>query len=1161
MLIRRKRLFIVTALVLLGFASVVRIGHAQKPTAIKTSAGSKAPLASSKAVVGHPVGFAETRPVRELMDAIAQTDRELQEEAETINELNTFFVRKPNPNAPPQKDGALQTSFGTDGRFQLNIPSPIVVFEGVGVNGSAPPDTVGAVGPNDYVQAVNGGGVQIFDKNGVPRGPAFKLSTLFAPLGGVAASNDNGDALVLYDRAANRWVLSQFAFASSATPPYHQPIAVSKTSDPTGAYWAYDFITPGNEFPDYGKIGSWPDGYYFTDRQFTNGVSYNGFGVFAFDRAKMLVGDSSASYIYFNAGPSLSNSSSGMIPTDYNGLTPPPAGPPNVFSVFLDDSSDDAVDALRLFDFHADFTVPGNSTFTERPESPLPVAAFDSRSPGTFTGARAEIEEPVPATSTDYLNAIGDRLMLRLQYFNRGGTELLTTVHTVNAGVIPPPGVGPTIAQYRAGTRYYILEKTSAGGNWSVQDQGTYSPDTTERWMGSSAVDNAGNLAVGYSTSSLSVFPSIAYAGRLLTDPPGMLSQGEATMFAGTGVQLETGNRWGDYTAMCLDPVDDATFWFTNEYYNTNATFAWKTKIGSFKFAGTTAPAQGTLSGTITACDSGAPLQDALIEVTGGPSTGFSAGSGPDGTYSMQLSPGAYSVTIIDPAHNCGGIGPFPVTITDGNTTTLDQCLTGTADFLYVANTIDIAGGNGNGIVEPNECNSLNVTILNDGCLLGSGISAQLSTTTPEVRISQRNSAYPDTAEGSTGTNTTPFQVSTSPSFACGTSIDFTLTVSFPGGSSVLNFSVETCQLLPTTVNGSLDVADPVQEGRLGRNAVVSDCGTAKACPGIFGDGNRRYDVLTFPNGPGAACATISTTATNATAGGAIVSVAYLNNYVPPVVGNTGNICINYLGDPGGSPAFNATNTFSVDVPANQTLVVVVEETNLAQTPGSTYTLQVSGLVGNGIGNGTCPSATPSPTPTPTISPSPTVTPSPSPTMTPSPSPSPSPSASPTPTPAARSQNISSRVDVGTGVNVAIAGFIIKGSAPKQVVIRGIGPSLTARGVTGALPNPVLELHDSSQATIASNNDWKDNSAADQTVLTDNGLAPTNDLESALVQSLAPGAYTAIVSGNNDTTGIGLVEVFDLDDSSVNGELANISTRGLVGTDAKVLIGGVIIGP
>ena len=533
--------------------------------------------------------------------------------------------------------------------------------------------------------------------------------------------------------------------------------------------------------------------------------------------------------------------------------------------------------------------------------------------------------------------------------------ETLTSCQTVNAGTIPAPGLSPTVAEYRAGTRYYILEKTSPGGSWSVQDQGTFSPDTTERWMGSTAVDNAGNLAVGYSTSSTTVFPSIAYAGRLLTDPPGTLAQGEATMFAGTGVQQLTSNRWGDYTAMCLDPADDATFWYTNQYYSTTGQFLWKTKIGAFKFAGTTAPPQGTLSGTITACDIGVPLKDALVQVTGGPSTGFSAASKPDGSYSMNLSPGSYSATVVDPAHSCSAIGPFPVVITAGNTTTLNKCLSGVASFVFASSSVSLSGGNGNGIVEPNECNDLDVAILNDGCLLGSDVSAVLSTTTPEVTITQPNSAYPDVAESAMGTNAAPFKVSTSSSFLCGTTIDFTLTVSFAGGSSVLTFSILSCQQPPSVLNGSLDASDPVQEGRLGRNGLVSGCGTAKACPSFLGTGNRRYDVLTFANGPLAACATIALTATNTTGGGAIIPAAYLNTYVPPVPGNQGNICINYLGDPGASPAFNATNTFSVNVPANQTLVVVVQEANLGQPAGSTYTLQVSGLVGNGAGPGPCP--------------------------------------------------------------------------------------------------------------------------------------------------------------------------------------------------------------
>ena len=260
----------------------------------------------------------------------------------------------------------------------------------------------------------------------------------------------------------------------------------------------------------------------------------------------------------------------------------------------------------------------------------------------------------------------------------------------------------------------------------------------------------------------------------------------EATVFAGTGVQLDTNNHWGDYSNMSLDPADDATFWYTNEYYDTDASFAWKTKVGAFKFAGTVAPPQGTLTGTITACDTGAPLKDALVMVTGGPSTGFSSGTEIDGTYSMNLSPGSYTATVIDPAHNCSAIGPFPVTVTNGETTTLDKCLSGVASFVFDSSAVSVEGGNGNGSIEPNECNNLDVTILNDGCLLGSGISAVLSTTTPGVTITQADSPYPNIAENASGANTTPFQVSTSAAFTCGTSIDFALTVTFAGGSSVL---------------------------------------------------------------------------------------------------------------------------------------------------------------------------------------------------------------------------------------------------------------------------------------------------------------------------------------------------------------------------------------
>ncbi len=591
MLGRRKGLFFIALLALLALAFLVRPGQAQKPKAAGSAASKPAPFVAPAPIVGRAVGFAETRPVRELLAELPQNEVERKGEGdEEKNPLNTGDFAKPDPNAPIQTDGALQTSLGADGHFQITVPAPILTFEGVGVNGGSPPDTNGDVGPNDYVQTVNVR-VQIFDKAGVARGPSFLMSSLLQPLGGVCAGNDNGDPIVVYDRIANRWVLTQFAFIDTATPPYHQCVAVSKTGDPTGAYWAYDFVTPGNEFPDYGKFTAWSDAYYFSDRQFTNGAAYNGFGVFAMDRAKMLVGDPTASYVYFNAGPGLSNSSSGIVPTQFNGLTPPPPGSPNVFAVYNDDSSGDPTDSLRLFNFCSGFAgsgCVGAPSFTERPESPLAVAAFDARNPS----GRADIEEPSPATTADYVDSIGDRLMLRLQYYNRGGTETLTTCHTVNAGTLPAPGFNPTVAQYKAANRHYILQKTSAGAPYSVLDQGTFSPDATERWMGSTAVDNAGNMALGYSMSSTTIFPSIGYAGRLATDPANTLS-GEQIMTTGTGSQLATTNRWGDYSSMSLDPTDDATFWFTTEYYTTSAASAWRTRVGAFKFAGTVGAAPG----------------------------------------------------------------------------------------------------------------------------------------------------------------------------------------------------------------------------------------------------------------------------------------------------------------------------------------------------------------------------------------------------------------------------------------------------------------------------------------------------------------------------------------------------------------------------------------
>src|SRR4030095_7093065 len=237
---------------------------------------------------------------------------------------------------------------------------------------------------------------------GNPLTAKLTIGSLFVGPGvSPACANTNaGDPVVLYDPLADRWLLSQFC--TVANPNNHQLIAISKTSHPAGAYYLYDFMMPNNKFNDYPKFGVWTDAYYMTDNQFNQaGTAFLGAGAFAFDRAKMLAGDPTASYVYFDIENGNTNVG-GVLPADLDGLTPPPAGTPNYLAYFTaDEVADpaDSFDSLRIYEFHPNFTTPAASTFTERADSPVAVAAFDPRSP---TG-RDDIEQPPPATSGAFL--------------------------------------------------------------------------------------------------------------------------------------------------------------------------------------------------------------------------------------------------------------------------------------------------------------------------------------------------------------------------------------------------------------------------------------------------------------------------------------------------------------------------------------------------------------------------------------------------------------------------------------------------------------------------------------------------------------------------------------------------------------------------------------
>jgi len=928
-----------------------------KPAASKVNNRLRNPLqepSDPKPISVQAENFAVSPPLRDIASDSPSVEVDVRNEEDESAENRSVREVTAAAIARSQQISAAET-LRADAAMQLvaptlNIPAPSLTFEGLGrteniaagFGNLSPPDTVGDVGPNHYVQQTNLL-VRIWNKAGAPLTAPFRLSSLFAPLGGQCAAPDAGDPIVLYDPLSDRWMLSQFAFTATNAPPYHQCIAISKTPDPTGAYFLYDFITVGNEFPDYPKLGVWPDGYYMMVHQFTLGGPFNGTGVYAFNRLKMLTGDPTANFIYFNLNlASHPEAIGGSLPSDADGLNPPPPGRPNTFIYFTNTGFGDPATGLRLFDFHADFNTPALSTFTERPEStypaPLPVAAFSVVTPA----GRRDVPQPAPAaTVTTSLDSISDRLMHRLQYRNRGGFETLVFTHTVGA-----PG-STTFGTYRAGVRYYELRRALPGGNFVVQEQATFAPaDGVSRWLGSAAEDHQGNLAVGYNVSSGAaggnVFPGMRYAGRLATDPGGGLTQGEATLIAGTGVQLSTGNRWGDYSALTVDPSDDCTFWYTSEYYTAAgqaaSTVGWQTRIGRFKFAECTPAEQGTLSGTVTYCDTGAPVVGALVQVSDG-HTGVTLA---DGTYSIKLAPGSYTVQVNASSVSCASSAPAGVSITNSNTTNFSTCLNGSPKFNVNSSTI--SGGNGDTVINKNECNSMIVDLQNAGCAGATNVSAVLSTTTPGVSVEQPNSPYPNVPHGTGASNTVPFEFSTSPTFVCGTPINFTLTITTAQGVFVTNFSKPTCVVPPSNFTGTIAAGDTTMTGRIVRNGVASTCAVPKVYPGTQDLlPNRRYDSYTFTNtGNVTACVTVNLTSS---CGVNIFGVAYLGSF------NPANIQQNYLADNGSS--FAGTGTFFFNVPAGQTFVVVVHEVNVGA--GCTgYSLNVSGLLSGADGGGVC---------------------------------------------------------------------------------------------------------------------------------------------------------------------------------------------------------------
>jgi hypothetical protein len=465
-----------------------------------------------------------------------------------------------NPRIPINHTGAdrpdpvVQSKFLN--RLTVNIPGPILNFDGIGFPnnncGCYPPDTNGYVGLTQYVQIVNES-YEVFNKfTGASILGPVSIRSVWNGFGG-ACTSGGGDPIMLYDKLADRWLISQLGNYSGT-----ECIAISTTRDATGSYYRYAFNFPPN-LTDYPKIGTWPDAYYMACNIFSS--TYLGTQPFAFDRAKMLCG-LPATAITPGVIGTPANNEDPIMPSDFDGTVLPPPGAPNTFVEFPDITGNN-LNTYRMWHYQVGVPFGSNPTFTQ---FAAPAAA-----PFAFLCPAAACVPQLLAGS--FLDALGDRLMFRLAYRNFGTpsapNESVVANYSVSSGGV-------------AGVRWFEL-KNITNGPVTLNQESTYQPDTTWRWMGSVAMDHSGDLAVGFSASSPSINPQLRYAGRLSTDPPSTLAQGEAHLFDGTGSQSDSGSRWGDYSAMTVDPVDDTTMWYTDEYYATTSSANWRTRIGNFR--------------------------------------------------------------------------------------------------------------------------------------------------------------------------------------------------------------------------------------------------------------------------------------------------------------------------------------------------------------------------------------------------------------------------------------------------------------------------------------------------------------------------------------------------------------------------------------------------
>ncbi len=485
-------------------------------------------------------------------------------------------------------------------------PSPLASFDGLSFNENCggihcgaghPPDTNGDVGPTYYIQTVNTA-IGIYRKSDGVRVVGIDFDTFMrqGDFGNLCDTDNYGDPVVIYDTFADRWIITDFAFivdsAGNTPPPYsYECFAVSQSGDPVSGGWDFYSLHVADYLQDYPKFGVWTDGLYMSANMFgfSHPFNYQYPRVWAMNKAQMYAGAASPQVVSFNVQPVESQTPQSLLPSNARlQVGTPPAGRPNLFV-----AAHAVTDRVRVWKFKVNWSTPSKSTFTG-PSNSLTKSSWSSPA------------GKVPEKDGNDIDTLGYRLMMQNQYTNFGGVESLWASHTVHGSNLDQTAV-----------RWYQVPVTKGVVGKAVQAS-TFNPDSRSRLQPSLAVDQAGDMAIGYSVSAGNMYPAIRYAGRLFTDPRNTLGQTETSLIEGTGAQTHifsdgsTDERWGDYSAMTLDP-DGCTFWYTTEYYASSGGDD-HTRIGAFRFpscvsasapkALVTAKA-GKGSGTVTSSPSG----------------------------------------------------------------------------------------------------------------------------------------------------------------------------------------------------------------------------------------------------------------------------------------------------------------------------------------------------------------------------------------------------------------------------------------------------------------------------------------------------------------------------------------------------------------------------